>query len=114
MPWVGPIPAVIVTHEETFDPVQLAELGAARNEYVTRMSDYDGLPRLIDYLLPGLPTGSNSGRRSDALQTPTESIHSPLLPASAPVPHLHPDAVHAALDMNPVEGIDRIAMGESL
>ncbi len=50
---VGPMPAVIVTHEASVDEVTMREAGATRNEYVTRLSDYGELQQLLDYLLPG-------------------------------------------------------------
>lgn len=52
---VGPLPVVIVTHEDVVDPAPLMEVGASRNEYVTRLSDYQELQHLLDYLLPVLP-----------------------------------------------------------
>ena len=60
---VGSLPVVIVTHEEVVDPAPLIELGAARNEYVTRLSDYQELQRLLDYLLPVLPSTENARPR---------------------------------------------------
>jgi CheY-like chemotaxis protein len=111
---LAPIPVVIVMHEEVFDLAPLAELGASRNEYVTRVSDYGELPRLVNYLLPELPSGSPSGGDADELPAPTETIHSPLLPASAPGPHLHPNAARAERGLNPVEWIHPMALGKSL
>jgi DNA-binding response OmpR family regulator len=49
------LPVVIVTHEEMIDTWSIMEVGARRNEYVTRMSDYEQLQDLLDYLLPVLP-----------------------------------------------------------
>jgi len=49
------LPVVIVTHEAVIDPWSIMEVGARRNEYVTRLSDYDQLQDLLDYLLPVLP-----------------------------------------------------------
>ena len=49
---LGPMPVVIVTHEDVVDPEPIMEIGARRNEYVTRLSDYDQLEHLLDYLLP--------------------------------------------------------------
>ncbi len=46
---------VIVTHEDVIDPSSIMEVGARRNEYVTRLSDYDQLQYLLDYLLPVPP-----------------------------------------------------------
>jgi len=37
---VRPLPAVIVTHEDVVDPLPMMEVGASRNEFVTRLSDY--------------------------------------------------------------------------
>ena len=51
---LGPMPVVIVTHEDVVDPAPIMEVGARRNEYVTRLSDYDQLEHLLDYLLPVL------------------------------------------------------------
>jgi DNA-binding response OmpR family regulator len=48
------LPVVIVTREEALDPAPLMEVGSRRNEYVTRLSDYDQLEQLLDYLLPVL------------------------------------------------------------
>jgi DNA-binding response OmpR family regulator len=49
------LPVVIVAHEDVIDPWSIMEVGARRNEYVTRLSDYDQLQDLLDYLLPVLP-----------------------------------------------------------
>lgn len=54
------LPVVIVTHEEVIDPWSIMEVGARRNEYVTRVSDFDQLQDLLDYLLPVLPTAFES------------------------------------------------------
>ena len=53
---VGPVPAVIVTHEDIVDTAPLIEVGVNRDEYVTRFSDYQELQRLLDFLLPIVPT----------------------------------------------------------
>ena len=52
---VKPIPVVIVTHEDVVDPGPIMEVGASRNEFVTRLSDYEELKPLLDYLLPVFP-----------------------------------------------------------
>ena len=57
----GPLPVVIVTHECVVDPMPFLELGADRNEYVTRLSDYAELQPLLDYLLPVLPRTDHAG-----------------------------------------------------
>ena len=54
---LGMVPVVIVTHDDTVDPGPIAEVGARRNEYVTRLSDYDQLEYLLDYLLPVSKSG---------------------------------------------------------
>jgi CheY-like chemotaxis protein len=46
------VPVVIVTHEEELDPDSMMEVCVRRNEYVTRLSDYEQLEHLLDYLLP--------------------------------------------------------------
>ncbi len=58
---VGPIPAVIITHEDVVDPAPMIEVGATRNEYVTRLLDYESLQHLLDYLLPVLPQTVDAG-----------------------------------------------------
>ena len=62
---VGAMPVVIVTHEDVVDPAPIMEIGPRRDEYVTRLSDYQGLQHLLDYLLPVL--------RSTAAILPTSS-----------------------------------------
>lgn len=61
---LGPLPMVIVTREDTIDPSPIMEVGARRNEYVTRLSDYEQLEHLLDYLLPvfTLPSGAQLAR----------------------------------------------------
>ena len=49
---LGTVPVVIVTHEEELDPNSMMSVCARRNEYVTRLSDYEQLEHLLDYLLP--------------------------------------------------------------
>jgi CheY-like chemotaxis protein len=49
---LGIVPVVIVTHEDEVDPAAIMEAGVRRNEYVTRLSDYQQLQHLLDYLLP--------------------------------------------------------------
>jgi CheY-like chemotaxis protein len=50
--FLGAVPVVIVTHEEELDPDAMMEICVRRNEYVTRLSDYEQLEHLLDYLLP--------------------------------------------------------------
>jgi len=52
---LGILPVVIVTREDTVDPAAMMEVGFRRNEYVTRLSDYQQLEHLLDYLLPVRP-----------------------------------------------------------
>jgi DNA-binding response OmpR family regulator len=49
---LGVMPVVIVTHDESLDPAPMFEVGAHRNEYITRLCDYQHLEQLLDYLLP--------------------------------------------------------------
>jgi CheY-like chemotaxis protein len=49
---LGAVPVVIVTHEDTVDPYPMMEVGVRRNEYVTRLDDYEQLEHLLDYILP--------------------------------------------------------------
>jgi DNA-binding response OmpR family regulator len=81
---VEPMPVVIVTHEDVMDPVPLMELGVSRNEYVTRLSDYEELQYLLDYLLPVLPQANDVVRERESSQSRVETIRLPLLAASAP------------------------------
>ena len=84
---LGALPAVIVTHEAVLDPAPMIELGTNRNEYVTRLSDYQQLHSLLDYLLPIMPT--DDGRESAS--SPSEPVGLPLLAANAPELHPHRD-----------------------
>lgn len=67
---VGPMPVVVVTHEEVVDTAQLIEVGANSNEYVTRLSNYAELKPLLDYLLPVLPRTEGTGMRLEPRRTP--------------------------------------------
>ena len=91
---VGQMPVVIVTHEDLVDPAPRMEVGANRNEYVTRLSDYEELRPLLDYLLPVLPPTADAGPGRESFPTRGETIRLPLLPASAPALHLHRDGAH--------------------
>jgi CheY-like chemotaxis protein len=53
--FLGAVPFVIVTHDEELDPQAMMEVCVRRNEYVTRLSDYEQLEHLLDYLLPVRP-----------------------------------------------------------
>ena len=52
---LGSVPFVIVIHEDEIDPYSMMEVCARRNEYVTRLSDYEQLVHLLGYLLPVRP-----------------------------------------------------------
>ena len=84
---LGPMPVVIITHEDIVDPAPMMEVGATRNEYVTRLSDYEELQPLLDYLLPVLPPTDRC-----------ETIRLPRIAASASGLHLHRDAAHGKPD----------------
>jgi len=81
---VGPLPVVIVTHEDVVDPAPMMEVGATRNEYVTRLSDYEELQPLLDYLLPGLPPTDGAGPGRESFLTRGETVRLPFLAANAP------------------------------
>jgi CheY-like chemotaxis protein len=49
---LGDVPVVIVTREPAVDPSAILEMGVRSNEYVTRLSDYQQLENLLEYLLP--------------------------------------------------------------
>ncbi len=66
---VAPLPVLIVTHERAVDPVPLIEIGANRDEYVTRVSDYAELQPLLDYLLPVLPRADDVAPRVESVPT---------------------------------------------
>ncbi|MEP6635667.1 MAG: response regulator [Acidobacteriota bacterium] len=52
---LGTLPVVIATHDDLIDTAAIMELGVRRNEYVTRLSDYQQLECLLDYLLTVKP-----------------------------------------------------------
>ncbi len=52
---LGSVPVVIATHEDAVDAAAIMELGVRRNEYVTRLSDYQQLECLLEYLLTVKP-----------------------------------------------------------
>jgi CheY-like chemotaxis protein len=52
---LGNLPVVIVTREDRIDPGAMMEVGVRRNEFVTRLDDYQQLEHLLDYLLPVAP-----------------------------------------------------------
>jgi CheY-like chemotaxis protein len=50
--FLGAVPVVIVSHDGELEPGALMEVCVRRNEYVTRLSGYEQLEHLLDYLLP--------------------------------------------------------------
>lgn len=52
---LGSVPVVITTREDAVDASAIMELGVRRNEYVTRLTDYQQLECLLDYLLTVRP-----------------------------------------------------------
>lgn len=59
---LGRMPVVIVTHEDVVDTIPMMEVGVRRNEYVTRLSDYEQLEHLLDYLLPVAQEAAHAAR----------------------------------------------------
>jgi CheY-like chemotaxis protein len=57
--FLGTVPFVIVTHEQELDIQSMMEVCVRRNEYVTRLSDYEQLEHLLDYLLPMGPRAAD-------------------------------------------------------
>jgi DNA-binding response OmpR family regulator len=81
---LGQLPVVIVTHEDVVDPAPMMEVGTTRDEYVTRLFDYEELRPLLDYLLPVLPAADDDHREGESSQRRCETIRLPLLAVSAP------------------------------
>jgi len=82
---LGPMPVVIVTREEAVDPSPMIEVGSRRNEYVTRLSDYDQLELLLDYLLPALsPTVA-----TQLTNSPTRRLRRDAYAEKEPYPNDH-------------------------
>ena len=88
---VEPMPVVIVTHEEMVDPGPLMEIGSSRNEFVTRLSDYQELKPLLDYLLPVLPPAPGASSNQIALQASLMEYPPHTSAATATEPHPHQD-----------------------
>ena len=55
---LGSVPVVIASREDTVDAAAIMELGVRHNEYVTRLSDYQQLECLLEYLLTVKPRAS--------------------------------------------------------
>lgn len=89
---VGPMPVVIVTHEDVVDPAPMMEVGASRNEYVTRVSNLEELQHLLDYLLPVLPSTDDAGAGRESFPAQGEEIRLPLSVSEPPELHLRRDA----------------------
>lgn len=53
--FLGAVPFVIVIHEAEPDAYSMMEVHVRPNEYVTRLSDYEQLGHLLEYLLPAGP-----------------------------------------------------------
>jgi CheY-like chemotaxis protein len=53
---LGTLPVVIVTREDNVNTAPMMEVGVRRNEYVTRLANYEQLEHLLDYLLPVRPS----------------------------------------------------------
>jgi len=104
---VGPMPVVIVAHEDVVDPAPMMAIGATRNEYVTRLSDYEELQPLLDYLLPVLPERDDGDAGRESFLARSETIRLPLLATSAPELHLHRDAAPGKPDPNPGLSVHR-------
>ncbi len=104
---VGPVPVVIVTHEDVVDSVPMMEVGATRNEYVTRLSDYRELQHLLDYLLPVLPPTADASTGRESFLTRGEAIRLPPLPASAPELHPRRDAEPYEPESAPGQSVHR-------
>lgn len=94
---IGPMPVVIVTHEDIVDPAPMMEVGASRDEYVTRISDYQELQPLLDYILPMMPSPGSDARERSISETAGQ--YSPDMPAArAPEHRQHRDAAWRPLN----------------
>ncbi len=87
---VGPLPVLVVTHENAGDLEQLSEVGISNNEYVTPLSGYREFQDLLDYLLPILPATEHgySGREpqpESAGVRPMPAVEVPFRPAHPPL-----------------------------
>ncbi|HKO97408.1 MAG TPA: response regulator [Pyrinomonadaceae bacterium] len=85
---VEAMPVVIVTHEDMVDPGPMMEIGASRNEFVTRLSDYRELKPLLDYLLPVLASTGGASSKQKAL--PASLMEYPPDISAQSVRELHP------------------------
>jgi CheY-like chemotaxis protein len=71
------LPVVIVTHDDEIDSASIMELGARRNEYVTRHCDHDKLQDLLDYLLPVPPRAARPVEFASEVRERLERSFSP-------------------------------------
>jgi DNA-binding response OmpR family regulator len=104
---VGPMPVVIVTHEDIVDPAPMLEVGASRNEYVTRLSDYQELQPLLDYLLPVMPSTDYAGARERSTSETVRQYSFDTPAASAPEHHRHSDTAWRSRNMKRGEPVHR-------
>ncbi|MEK6282953.1 MAG: response regulator [Acidobacteriota bacterium] len=91
---VGPMPVVIVTHDDVVDPAPMMEVGTSRNEYVTRLSDYQELQPLLNYLLPVSPSTDYAAAREISFSATARDYPLHTLEERARELHLHRDAAH--------------------
>jgi len=111
---VGPMPVVIVTHEDIVDPAPMMEVGASRHEYVTRLSDYQELQPLLDYLLPVMPSTDYAGARERSISETAGQNSFDTPAASAPEHHRHRDTAALSPNMKPGEPVHRAFPNDSL
>jgi len=110
----GPMPVVIITHEEKVDPEPMIEVGANRNEYVTRLSDYQDLQPLLDYLLPVMPSSHYAVARERSISETVRQYPLDTPAPSAPEHHPHRDTASRNRNMKPGEPIHRASSDDFL
>jgi len=111
---VGPMPVVIITHEDILDPEPMIEVGANRNEYVTRLSDYQDLQPLLDYLLPAMPSTLYAAATERSISETVGQYPFDMPAASAPEHHPHRDTASRTRNMKPGEPIHRASSDDFL
>lgn len=87
------VPVVIVTHEDVIDSQSIMEVGARRDEFVMRLSDYNELQDLMDYLLPVLPLSRERAYSFQQLHKPCNGIPEEASPPT-PSTYFNPNAVN--------------------
>ncbi len=97
---VEPIPVVIVTHDDVVDPGPMMEIGSSRNEFVTRLSDYQELKPLLDYLLPVLPPAR--GASSSQIASAASLMEYPPDTSATTARELHPHRDAAFREPDPI------------